>query len=313
MKTEKIATVIGEIAEHHIEEALNYEQNQYTLLSHWKTFQKTAACIALITLSLIGCTGIVLAANKDFRNVVINLFGFTEEEKIQVENGHTTGKLDKTDVLLTFLDELKNKSIGKGVKIKYNDGYEYKFLKDNHEHINVIVVCEPEHYRLLVNMKQESITEGVIGWYVASYEIISSEQADKLIMSFSENPENAEKTEEGQSEEGQSSVNDNVIKADDEQGKIYNALHKEEENIISLTKKETHDMKKIFDRYENDVNEYGDGQLCKFIILFDNSEYMMTEGGSVAGEKGNKAIAFKLTKKDLKKVMSLFHKYKIPD
>lgn len=308
MKKEKISKVIGEIAEHHIEEALKYENEKYTPFGHWTIFQKAVACIALIIITLIGSTSIAFAANKDFRNVVINLFGFSKEEKNEIENGHLTGKLDKTDTLLTFLDEFNAKDMGNGKKVKYDAGYDYTFLRDNGENVNAVVVCESDKYWLLVTMKQESIAEGVIGWYVASYQIISSKQAEELIMSYSQNPENAERTE---NEQG--NVDYNTIKANNIQGKIYNALHKEEENIISLTEEETQDMKKIFDSYKHDDNEYGDDELCKYIILFNNSKYMMTENGFVIGEKENKSIIFKLSTEDLEKVMSLFQKYKIPD
>ena len=311
MKKEKISKVIGEIAEHHIEEALNYDQKQYPHFGHWKTFQKAAACIALIIIGLVGTTGIAFAASKDFRNVVIHLFGFTKEEKKEIENGHMTGKLDKIDTLLTFLDEFNNKNME---KVKYNNGYEYKFLEENNGHVDVIVVCESDKYRLLVSMKQESIAEGVMGWYAASYQMISSEQAEELIMSSTQNPENTEKTEEEQ-DDVDHNANDNVLKADKEHAKICNGLHKEEENIISLTKKETQDMIELFESYEHDDNTvWGDG-LNKFFILFDKSKYYMTESGYVLGEKEGegKHISFKLTKKDLEKVMSLFHKYGIPD
>lgn len=306
MKKEKISKVIGEIAEHHIEEAANYEDKSYTLFAHWNTFQKAVACIALIIISLIGSTGIAFAANKDFRNVVINLFGFTEEEKNEIENGHLTSKLNETDTLLTFLDEFNAKNMGNGEKVKFDAGYDYTFLKDNDENINAVVVCESDKYRLLVTMKRQSIAEGVMGWYVASYQIISSKQAEEFIQSASQILKTGEKDETVK-------TNPNVITADKLHGKIYNALHKEAENIISLTEEETQDMKKIFDSYKHDENEYGDGTLNKFIIKFNDSDYMMTEGGSVTGTRENKGIAFQLTKKDLEKVMSLFQKYKIPD
>lgn len=219
-----------------------------------------------------------------------------------------TSKLDKTDTLLTFLDEFNTKNMGNGEKVKFNAGYDYTFFEDNNGNINALVVCESDKYRLLVNLKQENISEGVVGWYVASYQFISPEQAEELIASSSQSPENDKKTEDKQS-----NVDYNVIKATKVRGKIYNALHKEEENIISLTAEETQDMKKLFDSYQHDDNEFGDGQLCKLVILFDNSKYMMTESGSVTGERENKTITFKLEKKDLEKVMSLFYKYEIPD
>lgn len=310
MKKEKISKVIGEIAEHHIEEAANYEDKSYTFFGYWNTIQKTVACIALIIITLIGSTSVAFAANKDFRNAVINLFGFSKEEKNEIENGHLTGKLDKTDTLLTFLDEFNAKDMGNGKKVKFDAGYDYTFLRDNGENVNAVVVCESDKYWLLVTMKQESIAEGVMGWYVASYQMISSKQAEELIQSASQILKIGE-------EEETVNVNPNVITADKLHGKIYNAsynaLHYDEKIIISLTEKETQDMKKIFNAYKNDENEYGDGTLNKFIVKFDDANYMMTEGGSIAGRKGNKSIAFQLTKEDLEKVMSLFQKYKIPD
>ena len=63
-------------------------------------------------------------------------------------------------------------------------------------------------------------------------------------------------------------------------GKIYNALHKEEVNVITLTKEETMEFKSILESYKND--EIGwEGQDYNYIILFDDVDYMITADGFV--------------------------------
>lgn len=160
MNKEKISTALGEIADKHI------------------TFKKAAACIALIIASSLGVTGITFAANADFRNAVVKLFSsFSEEEKISIRNGHMTSSLDMEDALIEFLHNFNDKNMGHGEKVQYGD---YKFLKESIENVNVIVACESVQYKLLVNMKGEEIEDGVMAWKAASYQLISSKEADKL-------------------------------------------------------------------------------------------------------------------------------------
>ena len=93
-------------------------------------------------------------------------------------------------------------------------------------------------------------------------------------------------------------------------GKIYNALHKEEGNVITLTKEETMEFKSILESYTND--EIGwEGQDYNYIILFDDVDYMITADGFVIKEDKNNTVAFKMKKQDLIKVMNLFKRYKI--
>lgn len=307
MKNENIAEVIGKIAQRHIEEAARYDTGFYVPAGSWKPLQKTAACIAVIVLALVGSSGIAFAASIEFRNAVLKLFsGFTEKEKAEMEHGHLTGKTDKTDTLLVFLDKFNAENMGNGKKVKFDDGYDYTFFNDGDGNICAAVVCESDEYRLLVNMEQENTAQEAMGWYVSSCQFISKEQAEELLRSRILK----------QSEDKETAA-DYGIKAEKSCGKIYNALHNAqhpgEKIVISLTEKETQDLKKILDAYRHDENEYGDGTINKYAVKFDDADYMITENGSVSGTRNHKAAAFQLTGKDLEKVMALFHKYGIPD
>ncbi len=87
-------------------------------------------------------------------------------------------------------------------------------------------------------------------------------------------------------------------------------MHKEKENIITLTIEETIEFKSVFESYINDTIGWN-GQEYNYIVLFDKVSYMITEDGFVIKKNKNVTNAFKMKNKDLKKVMNLFKQYKI--
>ncbi len=307
MKKEKISMVIGELADRHIEDALHCEQHVF--FRGWRRWQKAAACVALIIFCFFSMTGIVFASNAEFRKMLVKFVSsFSEEEKIQIRNGHVTTSMDKTDVLIDFLHDFNDNNMGNGVRVKYGErGFDYVVLEKNSKNINMIVTCESEQWKLLVDMRGEEIDRGIQAWKIASYQLISCEEADELLKAFSEESEIATIEED---DEEWNDPKDSVISASKEHGKIYNALHKEEENIITLTIEETIKFRSIFESYIND--EIGwEGQEYNYIILFDEVDYMLTEDGFVIKEDKDATSAFKMKSQDLKKVMNLFERHKI--
>lgn len=308
MKKEKISEVIGELADRHVKDALCCEQNIFH--RGWERWQKAVACAALIVICFFSMTGIAFASNAELRKMIVAFISsFSKEEKEEIKNGHTTTSLDKIDVLIDFLHDFNDNNMGNGEKVKYDEyGFEYVILEENSENVNAIVTCESNQIKLLVNMKGEEIDEGVQAWKIASYQLISCEDANKFLESFSEEHQTSEKM--GKADEIQNEAQNSVISASKKHGKIYNALHKEKENIITLTEDETIEFKTIFKSYTN--NEIGwDGQDYNYIILFDEVIYMITEDGFVIKEYKNDTSAFKMSNQDLKTVMSLFERYKI--
>lgn len=307
MKKEKISQVIGELADRHIEDALYWEQHMF--FGGWRRWQKVAACVALIGICLFSVTSIAFASSVEFRKMVVKFVSsFSEEEKLQIENGHATTSLDKIDVLVEFLHDFNDNDMGNGEKVKYSeDGFEYVILEENNKNVKILVDCESEQLKLLVNIGGEEIDGGIQGWKVASYQLMSCEEADKLLESFSGKHQiSTNESEDDVWTKGK----DGVISASKQHGKIYNALHKEKDNIITLTKEETIEFKSAFESYKDD--EVGwEGQDYNYIILFDEVSYMITEDGFVIKEEKNTTTAFKMESKDLKKVMELFERYKI--
>lgn len=91
MNKEKISIAIGELADRHIQEALDYEKNNYASFRYMAMLKKAIACIVLVIISLFGAAGIAFTANADFRSATIKLFsGLLEEEKISIKNGHNS-------------------------------------------------------------------------------------------------------------------------------------------------------------------------------------------------------------------------------
>lgn len=308
MKREKISMVIGELADRHIEDALYCEKHMF--FGGWRKWQKAAACAALIAFCFFSITGIAFTSNAEFRKMVVKFVtSFSEEEKTQIRNGHATASLDKTDVLIEFLHDFNDHNMGNGVRVQYSEsGFDYVVLEKNSKNVNVIVTCESEQLKLLVNMKEEEIEEGVQAWKIVSYQLISCEEADELLKSFSEGYQIA--MIERDNDKTEDNPKDSVISASKQYGKIYHALHKKEENIITLTKEETIELQSIFKSYTNDETGW-EGQDYHYIVLFDKVDYMMTEDGFVIKENENITSAFKMKSRDLKKVMSLFERYKI--
>ncbi len=308
MKKEKISMVLGELADRHIEDALYCEQHAYS--GGWRRWQKAVACVALIAFCIFGMTGIAFAANAEFRKMVVELVSsFSEEEKTQIRNGHGTTSVNRTDTLIEFLHNFNDNNMGNGVKVKYSEsGFDYVVLEKNSKDINIIVTCESDQLKLLVNMRGEEIEGGIQAWKITSYQLVSFKEADELLNSFSKESQVA--TVDEDNDEIRDDPKDSVISASKQRGKIYNALHKEEENVITLTKEETIEFKSIFESYTND--EIGwEGQEYNYIILFDEVDYMITEDGFVIKEDKNTTSAFKMESQDLKKVMNLFERYKI--
>lgn len=327
MKKEKISAVIGDIASRHIEEALDYGQ-AYQEPVYWKRIKKAAACAALVIIALSGAFVIAYSANAGFRGMVTRLFsGFSEEEKILIENGHMTGNLDKTDTLIGFLHNFNDNDMGNGEKVKSgDDGFEYKFLEENIDSANIIAACESGQYSLLINMKGTETGDGVMAWKVASYQLVSYEEAEQMTGRYFPEPENAQKTKEAKETKKPDETEnpmDSVIRASKRHARIYNTPYYDkahnivERKIASLSEEETEEARKIFDKYQND----NDGEMSdiNLIIVFDKREYVITEEGWVTesvvhknGLSGKEIKIFKMTKKDLQKIMSLFDKYKIP-
>ncbi|MCM1179741.1 MAG: hypothetical protein NC347_05770 [Clostridium sp.] len=308
MKREKISMIIGELADRHIEDALHCEQ--HTLWRGWRKWQKAVACVALATFCFFSVTGIAYASNVEFRKMVVKFVSsFSEEEKEQIKNGHETTSLDKIDVLVDFLHDYNEHNWGNGVKVKYaENGFDYIVFEKNNQNVNIIVTCDTEQFKLLVNMGGEEIEGGTQAWKVASYQLLSNEEADELLKSFSKETPRATVEEENDATSGNSE--DSVISAGRQHGKIYNALHKEKENIKTLTEKETQEFKSILGSYVNDETGW-DGQEYNYIILFDDASYMMTVDGFVIKEEKNATSAFKMNARDLEEVVNLFERYKV--
>lgn len=311
MKKEKISKVIGELADRHIEDALYCEK--YLFFEGWRRWQKVVACVALISFCLFGMTGIAFAANADFRKMVVTFVsGFSEKEKEQIRKGHETTSLDRTDVLVEFLHDYNDNNMGNGVKAKYGEnGFDYIVLEEGSKNVNIIVNCESEQLKLLVNLRGEEMEGGLQAWKIASYQMVTCEEADGLLKSFSGKPSiPADEAEDAEMQNESKDSQNSVITASKEHGKIYHALHKEKENIITLSEEETTEVKSIFGGYADD--ELGwEGQDYNYIILFDEVEYVITEDGFVIKEDNNATSAFKMKGQDLKKVMELFERYKI--
>lgn len=307
MKKEIISDIIGNLAERHIEEALNYEEKLFC--KNRKSLSNAAACVAAIMIGILGTTAIAFAANKDFRNTIIQFVsGFSEEETGQINNGHMTMNLDKEDMLIEFLHGFDNKETD--AKLKYDEnGFEYIFQEDNANNIKAVVSCESEDVYLIVNIEKTEI-EGVSAWKVKSYQFVSSAQVDEML-SDSAKKDIEVREESGDGQNG--TETDGVIKATEKCGKIYNALHKGEKDIAELTAKETERVKSILEKYKKDDEEGWDGENYNYIILLDNQDFMMTSEGEMIKEEKGKTIGFKITDKDLKVIKELFHKYKIPE
>ncbi len=308
MKKEKISMVMGELADRHIKDALHCEQ--HVSFGGQRRWQKAAVCAALTVFCLFCMTGIAFASSAKFRKMVVTFVsGFSEEEKGEIRNGHLTTSMDKTDVLIDFLHHFNDNNMGNGVKAKYGEsGFDYVILDENSKNTNIIVTCESEQLKLLVKIKGEEIEGEIQAWKIASYQLVSCEEADELLKSFLEK---SQLPTDGREDDGTwNDPKDSAISASKQRGKIYHALHKEEENIVTLTIEETRKFKSIFDSYIND--EIGwEGQDYNYIILFDGVDYMITEDGFVIKEGKNIASAFKMKSQDLKKVMDLFKRYKI--
>lgn len=305
MREDRISKVIGKISEHHIEEALWFEHKGQIIPQKGRTFQNAAACIAIVMLTLIGATAVVFASSEKFRNAAVKLFsGFTENDVALMEHGHMTGKLDKTDVLLTFLDAF-NQNNTQGERAKNHNGYEYRFLEEKKGSITAVVTCESDKY-LLVRMEQQDIEGEVKAWSVVSYQFISSGQAGELLESCPEYPDIT-----GEDGGGAESPMDSVIKADEKYAKIYNVLHKEK--IILLTEDETKALRKMLNAYEDDENPLWAAEDYNILIKTDKSTYMISENGYVVRKKLDKykSIIFQLKENDLEEILSLLDKYGI--
>lgn len=311
MKKEKISMVIGELADRHIEDALHYEKHVF--LGEWRMWQKAVASVAMIVFLFFSITGIAFVSNASFRKMVVTFVsGFSEEEKEQIKNGHETTSLDRTDVLVEFLHNFNDNNMGNGVKAKYGEnGFDYIVLEENSNNVNIVVNCESEQLKLLVNLKGEEIEGELQAWKIASYKLISYEEADELLKSFSGKPQiSADGAEDTEMQDETNDSQKSVISASKLHGKIYHALHKDKENIITLTKEETIEFKALFDSYANDETGW-EGQDYNYIILFDDVQYVITEDGYVIKEAEKATSAFKMKSQDLKKVMNLFEQYKI--
>ena len=310
MKQEKISKIIGELADHHIEDALYCKKQRF--FDEWKRWQKAAACVALIIFCSFSMTGIAFASNAGFREMVVTFVtGFSEKEKEQIKNGHETICLDRTDVLIDFLHSFNDNDMGNGEIVTYSkNGFEYVFLDESDSNVNVLVTCESEQLKLLVNMKGEELDGGVRAWKIASYQLISCEEADELLKAFS--GESGISTEEGTGQTGQTweEAENSVISASGKYGKIYHAMHKEKEHIITLTTEETIELKSVFAGYTNDETGW-EGQEYHYIIRFEKVRYMMTKDGFVIREDEDAASTFRMNRKDTKKVMNLFRQYHI--
>jgi len=244
MKKEKISKVIGELADRHIEDALYCEKKIF--FEGWGRWKKAAACAALAAVCILGMAGIAFASNVKFREIVVTFISsFSEKEKEEIRDGHATASLDRIDVLIGFLHDFNDNNMGDGEKVQYGEnGFDYIILETNKTSTDIIVTCESEQLKLLVKIKEEEIEKGIKAWKIASYQFISCKEADRLLKMFPEEsqiPANARESNKTKNE-----PKDSVISASKQRGKIYNALHKEKENIITLTIEETIEFKSVF-------------------------------------------------------------------
>ena len=162
MNREEISVIIGNIAERHINEALEYENHIFS--RNQRIAKKIAATAAIFMLSVTGIGTIVFAANVDFRNAVICFISsFSEKEKNDIRDGHMTANLSKEDTLLEFLHQFQEE----GKQLKYGEnGFDYTLIEENSAEAKAIVTCKSEKEYLLVELKGSEIEPEVFAWKV---------------------------------------------------------------------------------------------------------------------------------------------------
>ena len=301
MNREEISFILGSIADRHIEEALEYEHD--VVLGSKKIWKKVVAAVVIFVLGVTGLGTITFAANENFRNAVIRFVSsFSEGEKIEIREGHMTTNLSREDTLLEFLHQLQEERN----LLRYGeDGFDYTFVEENSADVKVVVACKKEEEALLVELERSEIEKEVWAWKVKSYQMIPSEQAEKLL-SGNEKKDSAPDKQEW-TEEDEKKARDSAIKVTGKWGKIYRAIDKD--HIVTLTEKETDMLASVFDRYQEDEEDGWYGQDYDYVILLPNHDLMMTEKGEVIEEKGDETIGYKMKANDLKRIMKLFKKH----
>lgn len=217
------------------------------------------------------------------------------------------------DTLIEFIHNFNDKDMGHGKKATYGD---YTFLKENTNNVNVIVNCESDQYKLLVNMKAEEIEKEVMAWKVTSYKFILSEEAEEMI-SLHYSDTDVKKTQEPSKTKN---PRDSIIKASKNRAKIYNTPYYDksqnivDRKVVSLSLKETKKMRKMLEKYKDSGIEWNFSKIS-LMVMFNDKEYLISEEGLVLCsmvDTYKKVKTFKMTKKDITKTLSIFDKYQIP-
>lgn len=305
MNREEISALIENIADRHIEEALEYEHS--TSISNKKTWRKIAAAVAISVLGAAGIGTIAFAASEDFRHAVIRLVShFSDNEKEDIRDGHMTTSLSKEDTLSEFLYQYQEE---KNLLRYGENGFEYTFIGENGVDAKAIVSCENEGEYLFVELEASEIEPEVPVWKIKAYRIITSAQAEKLL-SGDEKHDIA--NEDKWTEEDEKKAQDSTIRVTEKKGKIYAPANKD--NVVTLTEEETDMLGSIFEQYkEDDDNAWWDhgGSSDDYVILLPEQDYMITKKGYVIRGEGTEAIAYILNAEDLKSVIKIFEKYKL--
>lgn len=306
MNREEISAMIGNMADRHINEALEYENHMF--LNSKRIWKKIAAAAAIFMIGVTGIGTITFAANVDFRNAVIQFIShFSEKEKNDIREGHLTANLSKEDALHIFLYQLQKE----GKQLKYGEnGFDYTFIEENSVDAKAIIACKNEKEYLLVELAGSEIEPEVFAWKVKSYQKITSGQAENLLSS---NEKRAVLDEQEWTEEDAKKAQDNVIKATEKKGKIYRAINKN--NIAVLTEEETALLVSMFEQYKEDDDNawWGHGDSNNdYVILLPGQDIMLTKKGYVIRDTtGSETIAYILKADDLKRVKKILIKYNV--
>ena len=173
---------MGKINDKYVVEAMDiiYEQkiDKHKLLFRKRNF---VACFVVFILVITLSLGITLAVNANFRQAFISFFfpKYTKVELIEIDEGHKTGSFDLTDTLFTFFEKFNAENIGNGVKVKKENGFEYKVVSQTENSVEILAECDVDNKSLFVKLERKPYKETTVIWQVVGYQITDKDIFDK--------------------------------------------------------------------------------------------------------------------------------------
>lgn len=194
MRSKKISDLIGRIDLEYIIEALEAENNikesntSRKAVRFWQV-HRLAACVCIAFLVMMLSFTAVFAASESFRNMIIKVLFpvYSQGELKEIAEGHMTGSFDEVDTLLTFLSRFNAEKMEEGISAKCDSGYSYILLNGSEKSEKspdvLLAVAESStpDYRILVRMEKREYEETTGIWQIVSYQIITSQKADKML------------------------------------------------------------------------------------------------------------------------------------